>query len=60
MVCVEGETGYHQSVLSITRAGGETPEQERRLVRQATQGSRWQSSDPWQTLEQMVRGRVQQ
>ena len=29
-------------------------------MREATQGSRWKSSDLWETLEQMVRGRVQE
>ena len=29
-------------------------------MREATQGSRWKSSDLWETLEQMVRGKVQE
>ena len=29
-------------------------------MKEATQGSRWKSSDVWETLEQMVRGRVQE
>ena len=29
-------------------------------MKEATQGSRWKSSDLWETLEQMVRGRVQE
>ena len=29
-------------------------------MRKATRGSRWKSSDPWEALEQMVRGRVQE
>ena len=29
-------------------------------MREATRGSRWKSSDLWETLEQMVRGRVQE
>ena len=29
-------------------------------MREATQGSRWKSSDLWETLEQMLRGKVQE
>ena len=29
-------------------------------MREATQGSRWKSSDLWEALEQMVRGRIQE
>lgn len=47
-------------MTSLTRAGEETPGKARRLMREATQGNRWKSSDLWETLERMVRGRVQE
>ena len=55
LMVVKGETAY-LSIGDITHTSGEeTPGKERRLMKEATQGSRWKSSDLWETLEKMVR-----